>query len=120
MPTATISASTIQFQGGTISTETWSYPSRSGPITIVPGSGGYFQIGSGQPVTLPSAGFNYSCSGTGCLGTSAASMTGKASGIFFGPVGDHAGVALGGVAYGSNGQTIGNFGTVRVYCPSGC
>ena len=87
--------------------QNWSTPSGSGAITIVPGSGGYFQMSGGA-----------TCSGTGCNG--ATSATAKAAGIFFGPVGDHAGVAMGATAFNSSGQTVANFGTVRIFCPSGC
>ena len=106
---ATISAATVNF-----SSQNWQLPAGSGAITIVPGSGGFFQIqGSGA-----NGASGWSCTGPICSG--AANISAKASGIFFGPVGDHAGVALSGNATDMNGNNVANFGTVRVFCPSGC
>ena len=106
--TATVSATTVLFPS-----QTWTLPSGTGAITIVPGSGGYFLIqGSGNP------GGGWNCTGTACSGV--ATVSAKAAGIFLGPVGDHAGVTLGAQAQNSSGQTVANFGTVRVYCPAGC
>jgi hypothetical protein len=110
--TASVSASSIQFGGG--SPQLWTIPTGSGPLTIVAGAGGFFRIeGSGNQGTG-----GWSCTGTGCSG--AAFLRANASGIFFGPVGDHAGVSLGANAFNSSGTLVGNFGTVRVYCVSGC
>jgi hypothetical protein len=109
---ATVSASSVTFSGA--QPQAWNMPGGSGPITIVPGSGGYFLVqGTGS---VGSGGWN--CSGSGCSG--ATQMSARAAGIFFGPVGDHAGVALGAQAYNSSGQTVANFGAVRVFCTSGC
>ncbi len=109
--TATISAASVNFASGS---QVWSLPSGTGAVTIVPGSGGFFQIqGSG---TAGSGGWN--CTGPNCSG--ATQIQAKAAGIFFGPVGDHAGVTLSGNAFNSSGVNVGNFGTVRVYCTSGC
>ena len=106
---ATISSASVVF-----SSQNWQLPSGSGPITIVPGSGGFFQIqGSGA-----NGSGGWSCTGPACSG--AATISAKASGIFFGPVGDHAGVALGANATDHNGNNVANFGTIRIFCPSGC
>ncbi len=108
---ASIGASSVAFSGAAGS-QSWQLPGGSGPITIVPGAGGFFQIqGSGLN---GSAG--WLCSGSGC-GTN---VSAKAAGIFFGPVGDHAGVTLSGQSGNSSGQTTANFGAVRVFCASGC
>lgn len=86
----------------TFSSQSWSLPSGSGPLTVAPGQGAYFLIeGSGG-----------SCSGSG--GCSGAVQT-KAAGIFLGPGGDHAGVTLSGLSAGGA-----SFGAVRLFCPSGC
>jgi hypothetical protein len=107
---ATASASFVNFPS-----QSWQFPSGSGPITIVAGAGGFFQIqGSGSQ---PASG--WICNGTGCGITGVATISGKAAGIFFGPVGDHAGVTLSGQS-ATNGQVTANFGAVRVYCVSGC
>ncbi len=105
--TATVSSSSVAF-----SSQLWNIPGGSGPITIVPGAGGYFLVqGSG---TNGSGG--WLCSGSGCN----TYISAKAGGIFFGPVGDHAGVVLGARSQDSMGNTTANFGTVRVFCASGC
>lgn len=110
--TASISSSTVQFSGA--QPQFWQLPGGSGTIAIIPGSGGYFQIsGSGN-----NGSGGWTCSGTGCNGVTFISA--KAGGIFFGPVGDHAGVALGATGYNSTGQSVANFGAVRIFCPSGC
>jgi hypothetical protein len=111
--TATIAASSIQFSGP--SPQLWSLPGGTGPITVVPGAGGFFLIqGSGGSAQ------GYSCTGTGCNGANF--INAKAGGIFFGPVGDHAGVTLGAQGYVNNFTTppAASFGAVRLYCASGC
>jgi hypothetical protein len=105
--TATASASSAVFPS-----QTWSIPGGSGPITIVPGAGGYFLVqGSGTHGTG-----GWFCSGTGCNSI----VEARAAGIFLGPVGDHAGVALGARSRDSMGNTTANFGAVRLFCASGC
>jgi hypothetical protein len=111
---ASITASALVFGSGTgPQDQIWALPAGSGPITIVPGSGGFFLI-QGQG-TNGQGGWN--CSGGGCAG--ATQVQGKAAGIFFGPVGDHAGVTLAGNASNSSGTNVANFGTVRVFCKAG-
>ena len=108
---ASISASSIAFSGA--QPQAWTIPSGSGPITIVPGAGGFFQIeGSGNQGSG-----GWSCSGSGCAG--ATFISAKAAGIFFGPVGDHAGVTLGAQGFNSSARSVANFGTVRIFC-QGC
>ncbi len=95
----TASSSTVAFPS-----QTWSFGPGSGPITVVDGQGAFFRGST-----------TGSCLGN-CGGAQSAAATGTAAGIFFGPLGDHAGVELTGSA--NNGTA--SFSTVRVYCTSGC
>jgi hypothetical protein len=88
-------------------TQNWSFSGpTSGALVISNGQGAYFLIDNIAGTC--------SSSGTACSGTSSFTAKGRVAGIFLGPAGDHAGVAIGGAAGSSQ------FNTVRVYCVSGC
>lgn len=102
--TATFSSLSVNFpSAGGSGTQNWSFSGGVAGITIVAGQGAFFR---GDATGSCSSG------GMACNGTRVASATGRAAGIFLGPLGDHAGVVLSGSAGTSN------FGTVRVYCPT--
>jgi len=111
MPTITINftsqsvsvgSSFLNFPSAGSGTQNWSFSSGTGTLVLANG-GAYF---------LVNATGSCSSGGTACNGTSSFTANRQAAGIFIGPAGDHAGVALSGAAGSSQ------FSTVRVYCPS--
>jgi len=103
--TATLASNlSLSFQFS-VNQQNWSLNSGPSGSIHVQNGGAFFQIqGTG---TCASVGGSF-CNGLG--GTQTATF--KAGGIFIGPAGDHAGVALS----GSSGTS--NMGTVRLYCPT--
>lgn len=97
-----ISSSFVHFANVGVGDQQWSFGPGSGTLTIQSG-GVFFRVeGTGSCFS----------SGTACNGSASALAKGRVAGIFIGPGGDHAGVAISGAAGASQ------FSTVRVYCPT--
>ncbi len=104
---ASLSAWNVAFPNVGTGTQNWTFAGgATGSIVVAPGAGAHFLVDN----------IAGSCNSGGpamaCNGTSFFAAKGRAAGIFIGPAGDHAGVALGGAAGTSQ------FNTVRVYCPT--
>jgi len=97
-----VGSSFINFADAGSGTQNWSFGSNSGTLVLANG-GAYFLIdGTGSCTS----------GGTACNGGPSFAAKGRVAGIFIGPAGDHAGVAISGAAGTSQ------FSTVRVYCPT--
>ncbi len=96
----------VNFPNVGTGTQNWSFSGGSGNIVVAPGAGAYFLVDQ-MSGTCTSGG-----PATACNGGASFTAKGRTSGIFIGPVGDHAGVAIGGAA------GTAQFNAVRVYCPT--